>query len=168
MARAVAWPVTVAATAAAVAAAAAISGCWWLRICAPLAEERWWWRDMGRGTGAVADNDRPRSKMGGGARHLLCLACVADGPGQSWGGGSGACFTRVAWLALVGIGMVLGVLCWWGNWQQFWFGMGAGALAGRQCCGVSGGTLGQWHDGRAIALWCQHAGVRGRGTQQST
>jgi hypothetical protein len=67
---------------------------------------------------------RPRKKVVGGQQPSLCSAHVAGSPGQSWGGGSSACLADVAWLALVGVGAVLGVV---------W----------RLCIGV-GGLLGCW------------------------
>jgi hypothetical protein len=60
-------------------------------------------------------------------RRSLCTAHVVGDAGQSWGGGSGAFFACVTWLALIGDGRVL-VLCISGG-----------------CRGVSGGALvGQW------------------------
>ena len=64
-------------------------------------------------------------------------AHFTDGPGQSWGGGRSSS-ARVAQLALVHVGRVLGVVCWLGGrgiggdffwrWQR---PTGVGALACR-------------------------------------
>ncbi len=63
----------------------------------------------GGGSGAGSAS-RGGAKAGGGQRRSRCLAHFAGGPGQSWGGGSSACFARVARLALlVRVGEVLGV-----------------------------------------------------------
>ncbi len=81
---------------------------------------------------------------GGGQRRSLSLAHVTGGAGQKLGGGSGACFAFVAWLALVGDGGVLGVVHWQG-------------MSGRQ----------RWRVGEAMALsqcWRRHTDVRGDGT----
>jgi len=58
--------------------------------------------------------------MGGGQRRSRHLAHFAGGPGRSRGGGSSACFARIARLALVRVGEVLGVVCWRGNRRQRW------------------------------------------------
>ena len=102
--------------------------------------------------------------------------------GKVGGGGSSTC---IAWLALVGIDGVLGVVRWRGNWRQCW-GIGDGAPAsGRQrlfvdSCASAGllqvgagrehwrGLVRSGINGGALSQrWHRHAGDGG-GTQQST
>jgi hypothetical protein len=61
-----------------------------------------------------------QGKDGGVQRSLLCLACIAGGAGQSWGGGeSNACFACVALLALIHLCGVLWVVHWQGNRRHY-------------------------------------------------
>jgi hypothetical protein len=85
---------------------------------------------------------------GEGQQSLLCLARIAACAGQSWGGGSSACFASVARFALVGNGGVLGVVCWRGMSGHQWWRVGE-ALVFSQCC-------------------LRHAGVRRGGTRKLT
>jgi hypothetical protein len=141
------------------------------------------WRRRG-GVGGAAT----RAKVGGGSGAWLVLGsgrhvgsrCALAAQGEGGGGGAdasahvAACFARVAWLALVGIGGVLGVVRGRGNRRQCWsvgggasalglrwgvggcasggllqVGVGVGALAGRCCWG--GGVV----TALAPAYWCR-------------
>ncbi len=109
--------------------------------------------------------------------------------GQSWEGGSSACFARVAQIALIGMYGVLVVVCWQGNWRQCWvIGSGSStcfarlmswvaqgkveeggsgaffACIARLALGGNGGVLGAMEFSQC---WHWHAGVRRGGNQQS-
>jgi hypothetical protein len=96
----------------------------------------------------------PIAKMGG-AAHLSGSAHVTGSRWQSWKGGSGACFPCIAWLVLVGVGGVLGVVHWQGDQQQCW-GVGNEALAferQRTGAGISATVHWQMRLNRAFAGW---------------
>jgi hypothetical protein len=109
-------------------------------------QTRWHWDVVEAGRWRVRSRCALASQGegGGGQRRSLSLAHVTGGAGQKLGGGSGACFAYVSWLALMGDGGVLGV--------EHWRGM-----SGHQ----------RWRVGGAMALsqcWRQHADVGGDGT----
>jgi len=88
------------------------------------------------------------------------VALANSGSGR---GGSGGHFTQLvsAWLALVCIGRVLGVVRWQGNWRQYWCIGGGESEMG--CCrlrasGIFAGWFWGGHVGRVVLMghwrWC--------------
>ncbi len=69
-----------------------------------------------------------QSKDGGSAVELALLGLHRGWRRAKLGGGGDTCFACVAWLALVGVWGVLGVVRWQGNWRHYCFENKGGSM----------------------------------------
>jgi hypothetical protein len=82
-----------------------------------------------------------RAKVGGGSGARVAWLTLLAAKGKVGEGGSSACFACISWLVLVGVGGVLGVVHWRGDWRQCW---GIGGALGRQGAGVGASAAVRW------------------------